>query len=92
MLRLHEEILLEIKPLIWGSADRSANGSGTHRRFKHSRWHSIETLEGVMGDKATSAIRRSLDMPWFGRFKNQSLVTVPREAADIAKIFERLVR
>ncbi len=91
MLRLHEEILLEIKPLILGSADRPANGSGTHRLFEHGRWHSIESVEGMMGEKATSAIRRSLDVPWFGRFRNQTLVTSPREAADIVKVFERLV-
>jgi hypothetical protein len=92
MLCLHEEILFEIKPLILGSADRPADSLGTYRRFKHSRWHSIEALEGVMGEKATNAIRRSLDVPWLGRSKHQNVISSPQEAADIARIFERLVR
>jgi len=91
MLCLHEEILLEIKNLISTSANRLANKWGTQKGFKHNRWHSIETSEGVMGEKAKSAVRRSLDVPWRGRFKHQDLVTVPREAAVIAGVFERMV-
>ena len=83
MLRLHEGILLEIKGLI--------TGLDVQKQPKHGRWQSIETLEGVIVEKATNAVRRSLDIPWFGRFKQHTKSTAPREAADVAKVFERTV-
>lgn len=66
-------------------------GDKAHKRSKHARWHSIETLENVIGEKATSVVRRSLDVPWLGRFKHHSPLTTPEAAANVAKIFARMV-
>ena len=83
MLRLHEEILLEIKALIVGN--------DLPKGKKHARWRSIETLENIIGEKATQVVRRSLDAPWLGRSNDYTLVTAPKEAANVAKVFERMV-
>lgn len=91
MLSLHEELLLELRRLISTAADRPVNSSGNPKRSKQGRWNSFETLEGVVGEKATKAIRRSLDVTWFGRGRHYTSVTVPKEAADIARVFERMV-
>lgn len=90
-MSLHEELLLELRMFISTAADRPVDSAGHQKRSKHGRWTSLETLEGVVGEKATKAIRRSLDVPWFGRFKHHTSVTIPKEAADIARIFERMV-
>jgi len=83
MLQLHEQILSEIIALSTASEPR--------KRPKHARWHSIETLESVIGEKATHAVRRSLDVPWFGKSKQRIPLTAPRDAANVAKVFERMV-
>ena len=83
MLCLHEGILLEITALI--------TSSEAQKRSKHVRWQSVETIEGVIVEKAFHAVRRSLDIPWFGRSKQHLKTIAPREAANVAKVFERMV-
>ena len=92
MLQLHEEILSEATATtkIYKAQNRAKDG--TEERIKHDRWHSIETLEGVIGERATNAVRRSLDVSWLGRSKLRTSSTAPGEAANIAKVFERMVR
>lgn len=90
MLRLHEDILLEIKALVPDSHMRSA--AAAQQQSKHPRRCSIESAEPPPVEAIVRKARPTNDFSWFGTHKNQTLVTTPGEAADIAKIFERMVR
>ena len=61
------------------------------KRSRHGRWQSIETLGSVIGERATQAVRRSLDGPWFGRSKHRTPLTSSQDAEEIAKIFDDMV-
>lgn len=90
MLRLHEDILLEIKALVPDSHIRSA--AAAQQQSKHPRRCSVESAESPSVESIVRKVRPTNDFSWFGTHKNQTLVTTPGEAADIAKIFERMVR
>ena len=90
ILRLHEDILLEMKALVPGSHMQSV--AAAQQQSKHPRWYSIESAEAPSFEAPVRKARPMNDFSWFGTHKTQNLVTTPREAANIAKIFERMVR
>ena len=89
MLRLHEKILLEMKALVPDSHLRSA--AATQQQSKHPRWYSIESAETPSIEIPVRKARPTNDSSWFGTHRNQILVTTPREAAGVARVFERMV-
>lgn len=91
MLSLHEEILGQIKNLVEGYELQSNIGVGSQKQIKRSRWRSIETLEGMLGEKATNAVRRSLEIARLKQLKHPTSMADPKETAEIAKLFERMV-
>ena len=91
MLDLHEEILLQIKKTISSSKTQSDNGVVTQKRFIHSRFNSAVSTKGMVTKNSNHANRPSKDFSWFGRPKKIILMTTPGEAADIARMFERMV-
>lgn len=90
ILRLHEDILLEMKTLM---PDTHIQSDATaHQRSKHPRWYSVESAEASSGQSPHRKARPSNDFPRFGSHRDRALVTMPGEAADIARVFERMVR
>ena len=90
MLRLHENILLEMKALVSDSHLRSA--ATAQQQSKHPRWYSIESAEAPSIEAPARKARPPNDLSWFGTHRrNQTLVTTPREAAGVARVFERMV-
>ena len=90
ILRLHEDILLEMKAIVPDFHLRSAAAAQQH--LKHPRWYSIESAEAPSIEVPVRKPWPTNNLPWFGTHRNQSLVTAPREAADVARVFERMVR
>lgn len=90
ILRLHEDILLQIKTLMPDAHMQS--DAAAHQRSNHPRWYSVESAEVPSGESPVRKARPSIDFPWFGSHKDRTLVTMPGEAAEIARVFERMVR
>ena len=89
MLRLHEDILLEMKTLTPDSHMQS--NAAAQQRSKHPRWYSVESAEAPSGENAVWKARPTNDLFRFGSQRDRTLVTTPGEAADVARIFERMV-
>lgn len=90
MLRLHEDILLEIKTIM---PDSYMQCDATPQQWsKHPRWYSVENAETTLGASPVRRIRPTNDLSWFGSHRDRTLMTTPAEAADIARVFERMVR
>ena len=89
MLRLHEDILLEIKTLVPDS--HMHFDAAAHQRSNHPRWYSVESTEAASGASLVRKARPANDSSWFGSYRDRSLVTTPAEAADIARVFECMV-
>ena len=89
MLRLHEDILLEMKALMQGSHLQS--DATPQQQSKHRRWYSVESTEAPSVEPPLKRARPVIDSYWFGIHKSRTLVTTPREAADVARLFERMV-
>lgn len=89
MLRLHEDILLEIKILMPDTYMRS--DATPQQQSKHRRWYSVEDAGKPSGTSPVRIIRPANDRSWFGNHRDQALVSTPGEAADIASVFERMV-
>ena len=90
MLRLHEDILLEIKTLMPDSHMQSE--AATQQRPKRPRWYSNESAEAPSDGNHIIKARPANHFSWFGSHRDRTLVTMPGEAADIARVFERMVR
>lgn len=89
ILRLHEDILVEIKPLV--PDGHTEFNDGAHHRPKHARWYSVESTEAESGASVSKAWAAN-DFSWFGSYRDRSLMTTPAQAADVARVFERMVR
>lgn len=90
MLRLHEDILLEIKTLMPDSHVQSY--AAPQQRSKHPRWYSGESAEAPPSGSPVQNARPTFDSCLSGSQRDRSLATTPAEAADIARVFERMVR
>lgn len=67
------------------------DGSGL-MKAKYTRWHSVDTPSAATGSDTMQVDRRSIEATWLGRPKRGVLVSEPREVAEVAKVFDRLVR
>ena len=92
ILRLHEEVYRQLKNIIPALETRSYDGAKPQIRAGDVHIRSIDGSQGPHDKDFGYKIRRSLDIPWLGRSRNQILTSEPREAADVAKAFGRLVR
>ena len=91
ILTLHEELLLQIRRVIPDSELRSDHEGAGLPRSKHTRWHSVESCSAATGASPMQVARRSFEATWFGRSKRGVLISEPREVAEVAKVFGRLV-
>ena len=83
---LHEEILVHMK-LFHRDAPSKPYDSST----KHLRFNSVDSADAKRGKKGRRVARRSLESVWFRQSKHQNLTSEPQEAADIARVFGRMV-
>ena len=93
LLRLHEDILLQIKAVMPNTNMKSDALTGQQPR--HRRWYSVESMEVASLGYFVKKARLANDFSWFGSHrgshKDRTLITTPGEAADIARVFERTV-
>ena len=89
MLRLHEDILLEIKTLIPGFNVQS--DVANQQQSNHRRGYSVESVEAMLGENAVKKARSAHANSWFGNHKGRTLLATAGEAAEVAKVFERMV-
>ena len=90
MLRLHEDILLEIKTLMPGFNMQS--DVANQQQSNHLRGYSVDSVEAMLGEKAVKKIRPAYEHSWFGNHRGRTLHATAGEAAEVAKVFERMVR
>ena len=90
MLRLHEDILLEMKALVPDSHMQSTTAA--QQQVKYPRWYSIESVEARSLEAPVTNARPGTDFSWFGTHRDQPLVMTAEDAAAIARVFERMVR
>ena len=90
MLRLHEDILLEIKTLIPGFNMRF--DVANQQQSNHLRGYSVESVEAMLGEDAVKKTRPANEHSWFGNHRSRTLHATAGEAAEVAKVFERMVR
>ena len=90
MLRLHEDILLEIKTLMPGFNMQSDVLNRHHSH--HLRGYSVESVEAMLGENAAKKTRPANTHSWFGDHRVRTLHATAGEAAEVAKVFERMVR
>ena len=90
MLRLHEDILLEMKTVMPDSHIYSE--AAAQQQSRHPRWYSVESAEAPSIEVPVRKARPAKDFSWLGIQRNRTLITTPGEAADVARIFERMVR
>ena len=89
ILRLHEDILREIKALMQKS--QMQLDATIQWQSKHRRWYSVESTEAPSVETPVKKAWPTNDFPGFGIHKDRTLVTTPREAAEMARMFERMV-
>ncbi|MCJ1469436.1 hypothetical protein MMC07_008069 [Pseudocyphellaria aurata] len=91
ILTLHEELLIQIRRVMPDSELKSdPDGSGP-LKVKHTRWRSVDSPSAAIGAGTMHVARRSIETTWFGRPKRGVLVSEPREVAEVAKVFGRLM-
>ena len=95
MLRLHEELLLQIETKLQSSMAHPGARALCLKMLKSGSWHISDSLGETdlhtVADKATGTGQQSKDFFGFGRSKKHRLVTTAGEAADVANLFEHMV-
>ena len=95
MLRLHEELLLQIETKLQNSMAHPGARAMCLKMLKSGRWQTSDSLGemelNTVAEKATGTGRSSKEFFGFGRSKKQRLVTTAEEAADVANLFEHMV-
>ena len=84
MLILHEELLIHLKMFFATSKHRDS-----HHRHSDSIDSELKDHKSAKRDSRKSV--RSMDSLWFRHHKVHAAICEPHEAADIAKVFGRLV-
>ena len=90
MLRLHEDILHEIKTLMPGLNMQS--NVANQQQSNHLRGYSVESVEAMLGENIVKKTRPANENSWFGHHRGRTLHATAGEAAEVAKVFERMVR
>ena len=94
ILALHEEVLQLIRQAFPDSDVRSEGPDVEPvRRFtsKHGRWRSHDGSHSMVPAAVVPASRRSIEISWLRRPKKAVLISDPREVADVARVFDRMV-
>lgn len=71
---------------------KSNNDNITVPQYKErSRWNSVESPVAGMGAGPMYMARRSMEAALSRHLKRDMLISEPREVAEVAKVFDRLV-
>ena len=96
MLRLHEELLLKIETKLQNSMVHPDARAMCLNMLKSGILQTSDSLGDIelntVAEKATSTSRLSKEFFGFGRSKKHRLTTTAGEAADVANLFEHMVR
>ena len=96
MLRLHEELLLQIETKLQNSMAHPGAGAICLNMLKRGTLQASDSLGDIeldtVAEKATGTSRLSKEFFGFGRSKKHRLTTTAGEAADVANLFEHMVR
>ena len=93
ILNLHEEILSQIRSVMSDSDISSGQAADrASQRARYASCHYVPKGKASFGAGLAHVARRSLEETLFGRSKGAPLVSEPREVADVAKVFDNLVR
>lgn len=95
ILALHEELLGHVQQAFSDSEIRSDETDVKLTRrptSRHGRWRSHDETHSTLPVTATPAGRRSIEISWLRRPKKAILISDPREVADVARVFDRMVR
>ena len=94
ILALHEEVLQLIRQA-FPDSDVQSDGPEVEafRRptSKHGRWRSHDESHSTFPAAAVPTSRRSIEISWLRRPKKAVLISDPREVADVARVFDRMV-
>lgn len=94
ILALHEEMLNLIRQAYPDSDVRSGESDIRPTRrpaSRHGRWRSHEETHSSLPMTAVPVGRRSIEISWLRRPKKAVLISDPREVADVARVFDRMV-
>ena len=95
MLRLHEELLLQIETKLQHSIAHPGARAMCLKMLKSGSWHTSDSFGemdlNTVAERAAGTGRQSKEFFGFGRSKKQRLVTTAGEAADVANLFEHMV-
>lgn len=93
ILVLHEDLLGRLRQVIQPCRTRSTMDCvNTLRVPKHTRRHSVNNPVATPEKKPHFDVRRSLDVQKYKTSQDASLVSDPKEAANVATVFEQTVR
>lgn len=94
ILRLHEDLLRQLHHVL-----RDSEVNQIHLRQGPSaksggrvRWHSLDISGKMMDSNDASGRRKSFDISETWNNKKTALVAEPKQAADIARVFQNVVR
>ena len=94
ILALHEEILQSIRQAFPDSDLRSDEidlKPSKPSTSRHGRWHSHDDSHSPLPITAVPTGRRSIEISWLRRPRKVVLISDPREVADVARVFDRMV-
>lgn len=95
ILALHEELVGHIRQAFSDPEIRSDETDVKLTRrptSRHGRWRSHDETHSTLPVTATPARRRSIEISWLRRPKKAILISDPREVADVARVFDRMVK
>ena len=94
ILTLHEELLQLIRQAFPDSDIRSEEPDMRTSRpsaSRHGRWRSYDDAHSPLPLTGVPAGRRSIEISWLRRPKKAVLISDPREVAEVARVFDRMV-
>ena len=94
ILDLHQEILQNMKQAFPDSDIRTEESDlkpFKQSAARHGRWRSCDESRSMMPEPAMPVGRRSIEVSWLRRAKKPILISDPREVAEVARVFDRLV-
>ena len=95
ILELHAEILQYVRQAFPDSDIRSDETDLKPSRpstSRHGRWRSHDDSHSPLPATAVPAKRRSIEISWPRRPKRAVLISDPREVAEVARVFDKMVQ
>ena len=91
---LHEDLLVQLHEVIRDSDTKGEDkdGRASVKRPSHIRWHSVDSPRALPGKVHNPTERWSAEAPRPGLSPPSVLISEPRQGAEVARIFDKVVR